>query len=612
MPVLTKVFIVSSIAAITLLMGIFVIRQKRTAPNIAFFLMCFSAALVSACLVAMEVAVGRGEVPLPWHHLYDTTLAVFLFSSVLFALMFPEPATNARNILIPFGVFGLTVAAVSLAGGNFTEHTVVNRIHRFKPSPFFYIYIGYAVTTLSTMICVISYRHWSLSRSSDLKDEKARNALRTIVVWFPIAIVSGLFFSLVEVVVFDDIDDFYLQTVGFLIYNAAIFYAIVKYNAFDIETVVHKTLSWAVLSSGPLAIGVLFGFAFKEKIAVMSSSQLGLTIGGTGAAIGLYLYITQPFIDQLFDRRKYDLRKALDQIISDLAVLQELRPMAENILTRVSKVLALSTGIVMVADHDNEALRPGFSLGGGESEPLILDPPLSRALANIENAEEAEIVRHWAMSQGYVYAFPLIQNHELLGVLLLGRKKNLKTLSAREISFLNQVCTATTIALSNSLLFERIRELDQQKTKFLSEVAHELSGPLSGMTHIAEGLLSRQPRALAGECSSEDRNIESIRVTASEMKDLVDNLLDLSKIEIGAMTYNFQSMDIASVVQTAVDLALPAAHRKNLKLTVEIDADLPPTTGDKARLRQCLSNLISNAVKYTEAGWGSSALSNPS
>ncbi|NKE73615.1 response regulator [Nitrospiraceae bacterium HYJII51-Mn-bac16s-1-B09] len=591
---------------LTTFMGFFVIRQRRTRPNVAFFFMCLSAGLVSFFLLKMEWSVARGEVPLPWHSLYDATLAVFLLSTVFFSLMFPKPTPHAGRILAPFTICAAGITGGSLVGGNFSQHNVLGDIHTFEPTLFFRIYILYAIASLGTMIGVLLYKYRMLRYAQC--DRPAQMALKVIVMWFSLSIIFGLQFSLVEVVILKSMKHFYLQTGGFLIYTVATFYSIVKYNAFDIETVLHKTLSWLIVSLGPIAVIFTSAIWLRPHLQNVPNWQWAVAVSGISCIAGLYLYFAQPYVDQLFDRRKYDLAKTLDEVISDLAVLQELQPMAVRILNRVCQVLTVNGGGAMILDPQKKHLVvvARKDLDMNDTIPLgesILQTFEMGSMEELDPAQggEAKDSTHsaWLRNHSFALCLPLVQKDELLGILVFGRKRNLGRFSQREKAFLAKLSTAVTIAFSNSLLLERERELDRLKTEFLSEVAHELGGPLSGIARIAEGVLMRSPDQISED---QRRMVENIRITAVEIKKLVDYLLDLSKIEMGVMHYDFQPVEVASCVRLALDLALSEINLKGLNIQLDIDDDLPMIKGDKARIRQCVSNLLSNAIKYTERG----------
>lgn len=604
-----KYLLIAFISAVVFLLGLIVIKQRRTLPHITGFFLCVFSALSLVFLLRREWSIDRNQVPLPWNNFFDAAVALQAFAAVSFALSFPTPSPHFKKIFIPLAAIALIVVGISLAGGNFSKHEIVNHIHVIEPSGFYSIYVAYSLTTMTVTIWTLLRRYRRLRTTET--DDRAKKALRIILVGFSLSILIGYFFSVIQPILLDEIRYFYLLSVAFLVGAFSAFYAIVKYNAFDIETVIHKTLSWLFLSSVPLVGATLAALWLRPLVEDASTWTWAFVIGGMSSVIGLYLYTAQPYIDQLFDRRKYDLRKTLDETIRDLAVLQDLQPMAQKVLDQIFRVLPLQTASALILDPDRKQLLPvavkNRPIGDSILVPsAVLETLRGGAMLEMDQIrptngpeEKEDSISQWFKEQGFVFCLPLIQNAELIGLIVLGRKRNLQPFTVREKTFLAQIGAAATIAFSNSLLLERVRELDRLKTEFLSEIAHELRVPLFGISSIAEGMLSDETCDLQ---EGRRRLIGNIRETAVEMKDLVDHLLDLSKIEMGIMAYDFREIEIGSIVRLAVELAGGSVSSKGLHLSVEVGESLPSIHGDKARVRQCLSNLLSNAIKYTDQG----------
>ena len=144
---------------------------------------------------------------------------------------------------------------------------------------------------------------------------------------------------------------------------------------------------------------------------------------------------------------------------------------------------------------------------------------------------------------------------------------------------------------------EELQELDQMKDSFLSTVSHELRTPLTSIKGFAEILLDYE----------EDRETQTEFLTiinneSERLGELVNNLLDLSKIQGGQMQWEDIELEIPTVIQTAINTTQPLATQKNLSVDVDLDTDLPPVWSDKDRLVQVVTNLLNNAVKFTPEG----------
>ncbi|MCC6315311.1 MAG: PAS domain S-box protein [Thermomicrobiales bacterium] len=139
-------------------------------------------------------------------------------------------------------------------------------------------------------------------------------------------------------------------------------------------------------------------------------------------------------------------------------------------------------------------------------------------------------------------------------------------------------------------------QANRLKSAFLSTMSHELRTPLTAIIGYADLL---GVAALPTEATTD---VAQIAHSAEHLLDLVDDLLDLSRIEAGRLELDAAELDLAVVVELVVASIKPQAAAKGLTLAVDLPADLPPLWADAARLRQMLLNLVGNAVKFTEQG----------
>ncbi len=155
---------------------------------------------------------------------------------------------------------------------------------------------------------------------------------------------------------------------------------------------------------------------------------------------------------------------------------------------------------------------------------------------------------------------------------------------------------------SNKLLFEANRQLraaTEAKSAFLAHMSHELRTPLNAIIGFSDLLLG----GVAGEINNQQRQcLEDILSSGKHLLSLINDILDLSKVEAGKMDIRPESLRLADVVDDAVTTVKPMVNESKHELAISIAEDLPPVYGDRNRLKQILLNLLSNAIKFTPDG----------
>ena len=171
----------------------------------------------------------------------------------------------------------------------------------------------------------------------------------------------------------------------------------------------------------------------------------------------------------------------------------------------------------------------------------------------------------------------------------------------REVALLEALADSAHIALINTELYEQTRasreqaeEANRLKDEFLATVSHELRTPLNAMLGWTRMLRS-------GNLNPEtvERALEIVERNAKSQAQLIEDLLDVSRIVSGQMPLNVQPVDIAAVIQAAIDSVRLAAEAKSIRFTTILDPLAGPVSGDPTRLQQIIWNLLTNAIKFT-------------
>ena len=192
---------------------------------------------------------------------------------------------------------------------------------------------------------------------------------------------------------------------------------------------------------------------------------------------------------------------------------------------------------------------------------------------------------------------PLTARRRTIGALSLGLGPTGRTFDPDLLALASDLAGRAAVALDNILLYREMHDQDRRKNEFLAMLSHELRNPLAPITNAVHVLTSHPDDAGKVEWAK-----GVLQRQVAQLRRLVDDLLDVSRITHGKIELRLESIDVAEVMSVAVETVKPFIDAQHHSLTVRLPAQPMRLKGDFARLAQILANLLNNAAKYTEDG----------
>lgn len=274
-------------------------------------------------------------------------------------------------------------------------------------------------------------------------------------------------------------------------------------------------------------------------------------------------------------------------------------------------------GEIMPARKIGDGLTSKIIMSG---EPLLINKDLS-----IKH-EEMGISQMGTPASSYL-GVPIPEGDEIVGVLSVQSTEQENRFNENDQRLLTTIASSVGVALRNAQLFEDVEQAkmeaekaskvaekaNEAKSAFLSTVSHELRTPLTSVLGFAKIINKRLNDKIFPAVNQSDPKTgktiaqinENLQVVISEgerLTHLINDVLDLAKIEAGRMEWNQESVSLPEVVERAVLATTSLFDQKGIKLVKKIDSDIPDIIGDEDKLIQVVINLFSNAVKFTEKG----------
>lgn len=613
-----------------IILGIVVLfRNTKQAINISYAVFAFSLFVWSFGIGKFLLSDSLPEASF-WVRSYYFAGTLIASSLFYFASVFPKGKWLSLKQNVIFLLLAVPTTILTLIPGSLFEEIIVNGPYKdviLKPADYFIFSAHFILFFYGALMIVLK----KTLRAQGI----VRNQLRYIFLGILVASIFGVWFDLI----LPWIHNYQLIWIGppFTIFMVGCMgYAIVRHRLLDIRLVVARSISYSLLVS---VLGLIYAgglFLIGTYITKQPSGSTDLIVSSLLALLIAFTF--QPLLrfferttDSIFFKNRYDsdhLLKELGKIMTSALELDQLVVPLLQILTEEMKI---NSGTIVLINKSEIIWQK--TVGQNNSPvfdkqriiPLINAAFDSRdkvaAMLVFEEMEESplkEIMRQYGLS----IVNPLIVDNQLIGAVLLSDKSSGDIYSGEDINVLKILGPEAAITVRNALSYEQIkrfnitlkeevgrstkdlkdanfklRELDQLKDDFVSIASHELRTPMTAIKSYLWMAINRPDIKLSEKMT---RYISRAYISTERLINLVNDMLNVSRIESGRIEVRPETFDMQALVADVLTEVGTKAAEKSLHLR-SLGQNVPKVFADEDKVREVLLNLIGNALKFTPA-----------
>jgi GAF domain-containing protein/anti-sigma regulatory factor (Ser/Thr protein kinase) len=314
---------------------------------------------------------------------------------------------------------------------------------------------------------------------------------------------------------------------------------------------------------------------------------------------------------------------ALGEVGQAISASLELETVLKTIVVHAVRLTGLDAGVMYEYDETSEEFQLRASenfdedsvaglRGAGirRGEGAVGRSAETRAPTQVPDTHASDYparLRELLDRQGFraILAVPLLREDQIIGALMVIRK-SAGAFAPEVVDLLKTFATQSAMAIQNARLFREIgekgrqlEEASQHKSQFLASMSHELRTPLNAILGFNEMIIGQ----VYGEVPADMQEpLADIQSSGKQLLRLINNVLDLAKIEAGKMELSLADYSVHDTVESVRSTLRPLAADKGLEFLAAVPADIPLAHGDAGRITQCLMNLAGNSLKFTKAG----------
>jgi signal transduction histidine kinase/CheY-like chemotaxis protein len=292
----------------------------------------------------------------------------------------------------------------------------------------------------------------------------------------------------------------------------------------------------------------------------------------------------------------------------------ELEPVFETVLRQAVRLCNADAGQVYVLDEN--VYRLALAIGGPrEYRDYLAGIPIARGAGTLvgrvglerrpvairDVLADPDYEMHRARELGgfrTMLGVPMLAGEKVIGVITLWRE-HVAEFGERTLDLITTFAAQGAIAIQNVQLFRELEVAGRHKSEFLASMSHELRTPLNAVIGFSDVLLER----MSGELNErQEEYVRDIRDSGRHLLDLINEILDLSKVEAGRMELEPSALSLPDLLEYALAMVRERAARHGIAISLDVAPEVGVIWADELKLKQVVLNLLSNAVKFTPDG----------
>jgi len=611
-------------------------RNKKHASNLVF-------AMVAVCVGLWPLAIAMFRLSFEpaqavfWARMIYLAGILIGTSFLAFAHIFPEKRAKIGRkervsyflpllVMTPLLFSSQWVAGVDLSG----------EYNRAFLGPFYKLWVAWFISYMGWALFILYLKY---RRSTGA----TKNQVLYVLLAFLVPVVGSLPFNIILPLFQDYAHNYryiWFGPIFLALMLIFIAYAIIKHRLLDIKFVLKKSAVYVLLFAIIILPALFIKYiTFQHSVYLVFWTDLAILI----AVIILYPALSNfaySLANKYFFTSLYNNQEVIAEVSDNLRSTLHTTAIYEYVYSALDRAMHMRSFAVLSFSRERMEycveynrgfeVKPGqtfqsdpelYNLFVAKNRTIVMDEINSKAFHNPDTLKTLNMLRRLQVE----VLTPLNIKSGTVGMIALGPKESGDMYNHEDLNVLEIVGAQAAIAIENAWLFEetrnfnqklkdevekatrdlrqaneKLKRLDAAKSEFISIASHQLRTPLT----VIKGYISMILEGSFGRISATQKQaLDKVYESSERLIQLIENLLNISRIESGRLQYTFEPTDLAALVKDVVDDLKSVAKKKGLRFTYNApQKQLPKLQMDEEKMRQVVMNMIDNSIKYTKKG----------